>query len=227
MVERKNMGNSNDNDKKGKILKAAAEEFIEFGFYGARMQRIANRAKVNKAMLHYYFSSKENIYREVLKTVFNILIEKLNSIKLEGIKENNPEEKMGQIIDAYAEIFKNYSSYVKLLIYEIITGGRFLPQIIFENINRIPVNPVSGKLYKYFEKQIKEGKIRKINVLQMLISLVSQMVPVFLVKPIAENVFKKLGISDFILEKFIKERKKFVLDILKNGIFEKNKKGRK
>lgn len=227
MVERKSMESSNDNDKKGKILKASAEEFIEFGFYGARMQRIANRAKVNKAMLHYYFSSKENIYREVLKTVFNILIEKLNSIKLEGIKESNPEEKMEQIIDAYAEIFKNYSSYVKLLIYEIITGGRFLPPIIFENINRIPVNPVSGKLYKYFERQIKEGKIRKLDILQMLISLVSQMVPIFLAKPVAENVFKKLGISDFILKKFINERKKFVLDILKNGIFEKNKKGRK
>jgi hypothetical protein len=214
-------------DKKSKILKAAAEEFIEYGFYGARTKRIAEKAKVNKAMLHYYFSTKENIYKEVLNTVFNILIEKLNSIEANDIKENNVEEKMGQIIDVYINLFKNYSSYVKLLIYEIISGGKFLPQIIFENINRIPVNPMTGKLYKYFETQIKKGKIRKLNILQMLISLISQIMPVFLFQPIAENVLKKIGISNLVLEEFIRQRKKFIFDILKNGIYEKNMKRRK
>jgi len=214
-------------DKKSKILKAAAEEFIEYGFYGARTKRIAEKAKVNKAMLHYYFSTKKNIYKEVLNTVFNILIEKLNSIEANDIKENNVEEKMGQIIDVYINLFKNYSSYVKLLIYEIISGGKFLPQIIFENINRIPVNPMTGKLYKYFETQIKKGKIRKLNILQMLISLISQIMPVFLFQPIAENVLKKIGISNLVLEEFIRQRKKFIFDILKNGIYEKNMKRRK
>lgn len=214
-------------DKKSKILKAAAEEFIEYGFYGARTKRIAEKAKVNKAMLHYYFSTKENIYREVLNTIFNILIEKLNSIEVNDIKENNAEEKMSQIIDVYIDVFKNYSSYVKLLIYEVISGGKFLPQIIFENINRIPVNPMTGKLYKYFEAQIKKGQIRKLNILQMLISLLSQIMPVFLFQPIAENVLKKIGLSNLVLEEFIRQRKKFIFDILKNGIYEKNIKRRK
>ncbi len=220
MKEKKEKGSKRD-----KILNAAAEEFIEYGFYGARTQRIANKAKVNKAMLHYYFSSKENIYKEVLKTVFNLLIEKLNSIKVDD-KEGRPEEKMRQIIDAYNEVFKNYSNYVRLVIYEVITGGRYIQQIIFENINRIPFNPWTGKLYKYFEKQIRKGNIRKLNIIQMLISLISQMVPVYIAKPVAENIFKKLGLDKFIIEKFINKRKEFVMDILKHGIFKKSNKRR-
>lgn len=214
-------------NNRDEILKAAAEEFIEHSFYGARMQKIANRAGVNKAMIHYYFSNKENIYREVLKTVFNLLVEKLNAINVDDSEGESPEEKMRQIIDVYTEIFTNYSSYVKLLIYEVITGGKFLPQIVFENINKIPLNPFTGKLYRYFEKQIKKGNIRRLNVLQMLISLISQMVPVYIVKPVAENILKKIGLEKIVIEKFIKDRKDFVMDILKNGIFLKDKKRRK
>lgn len=210
-------------NNKEKILRAAAEEFIEYGFYGARMQRIANRAKVNKAMIHYYFSNKENIYRQVLETVFNILLDKLNSIDMSDNKESNAEEKMREIIDVYTEIFKNYSSYVKLVIYEVITGGKFLPYIISKNFNKIPFNPFTGKIYKYFKMQIKKGNIRKLDIFQMLISLIIQMAPIYLAKPVAENVFKILGFNNLLLNEFIKKRKEFVMDIIKNGIFKKRR----
>ena len=53
------------------ILKAAKQEFAEKGFSGARMSSIAKRAQVNQALIHYYFSSKERLYREVLKYLFH------------------------------------------------------------------------------------------------------------------------------------------------------------
>ena len=49
------------------IKNAAMEVFVEDGFDGARMQKIADRAQVNKAMLHYYFSSKEVLFEKILK----------------------------------------------------------------------------------------------------------------------------------------------------------------
>jgi len=45
-----------------KILKAALVEFAEYGLAGARVDRISKRAGVNKAMLYYHFSSKDNLY---------------------------------------------------------------------------------------------------------------------------------------------------------------------
>ncbi len=53
-------------DKKGQILKAAKKEFAEKGFDGARMVSIAEHAGVNQALLHYHFTNKENLYKEVL-----------------------------------------------------------------------------------------------------------------------------------------------------------------
>ncbi len=44
-----------------KILEAARAEFARHGLAGARVERIARKAKVNKAMLYYHFQSKENL----------------------------------------------------------------------------------------------------------------------------------------------------------------------
>ena len=50
-----------------RILAAAAAEFAERGFGGARVDRIARRARVNKAMLYYHFRSKRELYRTLLR----------------------------------------------------------------------------------------------------------------------------------------------------------------
>ncbi len=47
------------------ILETAEKIFLEKGFDGARMQEIADKAGINKALLHYYFKSKENLYQKI------------------------------------------------------------------------------------------------------------------------------------------------------------------
>ena len=51
------------------ILKAAEEEFSEKGIYGARVDEIAAKAKINKGMIYQYFGNKEELYKTVLQTV--------------------------------------------------------------------------------------------------------------------------------------------------------------
>src|SRR5262245_35096260 len=50
-----------------RILAAAAREFAARGYAGARVDRIARRARVNKAMLYYHFGSKQQLYRALLR----------------------------------------------------------------------------------------------------------------------------------------------------------------
>ena len=57
-------------DSHAAIFAAAAEEFAERGFDGAGVDRIAARAKVNKAMLYYHFGSKRHLYLEILRHMF-------------------------------------------------------------------------------------------------------------------------------------------------------------
>ena len=82
-------------NKKGRILEAAKKEFAEKGLEGARMEAIAGRAGVNKALLHYHYSSKENLYKEVLvqhslfdAKLINRLAEYATTVKL------SPPEKL-------------------------------------------------------------------------------------------------------------------------------------
>ncbi len=57
-------------DSRGKLLAAAGHEFAEHGYAGASVDRIARRARLNKAMIYYHFASKAGLYREVLREMY-------------------------------------------------------------------------------------------------------------------------------------------------------------
>ncbi|QAA32460.1 hypothetical protein C1I91_12870 [Clostridium manihotivorum] len=61
-----NLDKNKAQDTKQKLLDSAIEVFSEKGFDGARVDEIAARAKVNKAMLYYYFNSKEKLFEELI-----------------------------------------------------------------------------------------------------------------------------------------------------------------
>jgi len=64
---------SGDLDSRGRIASAALAEFAEFGFDGARIARIAERARVNKQLLYYYFGSKDKLYEAIVQIVADAL----------------------------------------------------------------------------------------------------------------------------------------------------------
>ena len=74
------------------ILLAAIEEFAEQGFAGARTENIARNAKVNKAMLHYYYHDKQTLYSAVLETLYSsapdteLLVERLTNAPLNSVQ---------------------------------------------------------------------------------------------------------------------------------------------
>ena len=59
----------NPDNTESKIIESAKDVFVEKGFAGARMQEIADKAGVNKALLNYYFRSKDKLYEAVFKHV--------------------------------------------------------------------------------------------------------------------------------------------------------------
>src|SRR5580704_18641733 len=61
-------------ESRASILNAAAQEFAEIGIAGARTDAIARVARVNKALLYYYFKDKEALYDAVVEQVFGGLI---------------------------------------------------------------------------------------------------------------------------------------------------------
>ena len=197
---------------KDKILHFAIQEFIENGFHGARMQSIAERAKVNKALIFYYFSSKELIYKEVISTVVNTVMEKLNRIDDQPL---SVRDKISQVVDIYMEVFLKYPDYVKLMQYEMVRGGPNIKKFNIFQPESVPFNPVSGKLYKYFEEKIKTGEIKKVDVFQLLLSIIGQILIVFFARPIMEIMGDKFN---FDINKFMEQRKEFIVNLVMEGI---------
>src|SRR6202040_2138955 len=94
------------------ILRAAAEEFAEHGIAGARTEAIAREARVNKALLYYYFKDKETLYGAVLDNAFSGL-----KATVFRVLDSNlpPREKIMAYTGAYFDFIASNQMYPKLM----------------------------------------------------------------------------------------------------------------
>ncbi len=105
-----------------KILDSAKKEFSKYGFSGARIDRIAKSAGVNKAMLFYYFSSKENLYKQILKDSAEKLIERIKTLIKPDLTAKEFFEKMPEI---YISYFSKNREIIKILGWELLSNNNF------------------------------------------------------------------------------------------------------
>jgi len=111
------------------IIMAAMEEFAEKGFFGARMQTIADTAGVNKAMLHYYFRSKENLYSQALKTCLRMIWGRME----ETLEDEGPlYERLDRVVDMAMDILLQHPSIFKIILSDVASGGERLGKCVTE-----------------------------------------------------------------------------------------------
>src|ERR1035437_8852705 len=99
-------------ESRAAILEAAAQEFAEYGIAGARTDAIAREARVNKALLYYYFKDKETLYGAVLDHVFSGLKDSVFRA-LDG--DRPPREKMMAYVGAYFDFIASNQIYPRLM----------------------------------------------------------------------------------------------------------------
>src|SRR3954466_7436042 len=98
------------------ILSAAALEFSERGFAGARVDRIAARARVNKAMIYYHFKSKQSLYRTLLLGIFSLVAARLRAI---AALDCPPAEKIDLAIAGLAEFIQDHAVFPAIMLREV------------------------------------------------------------------------------------------------------------
>ena len=101
------------------ILQAAEKVFAEAGFGGATMQLIADLAGLPKANLHYYFATKEDLYRRVVQNIFEIWLHAAESMD----NAPGPVEGIGAYIDAKMEISRRHPDGSKVWASEVMHGA--------------------------------------------------------------------------------------------------------
>ena len=116
------------------ILEAAKLVFAEVGFSGARVDEIAKRAKVNKAMIYYRIGDKEVLYGRVLHEVFSDTAERIAG----NIKSNQePEAKLKTYIHNIVQTIGKHPYLPQIMLREIASGGRYFPEVVLKDFAKI------------------------------------------------------------------------------------------
>jgi len=189
------------------ILNAAKRIFERKGMEGARMQEIANEADINKALLHYYFRSKQLLFEAVFKNAFLLLSPQLNKIM-------NSDSSLFEKIRGFSN---NYISF--------IIKHPYLPNFIIQELNRNPTFltkliekqhfPSIEKFQNQVDECIANGSITPINSLQLFINLISLNILPFLAAPLLKSF---LGVNDTNYQQLLENRKTEVADFIINSI---------
>ncbi|MBO7201566.1 MAG: TetR/AcrR family transcriptional regulator [Bacteroidales bacterium] len=192
--------------KKELILKAAEEVFMANGYEATKTTQIAERAGVTHAMLHYYFHTKENIFRKIYEDKINMLKDPI--VALVENKEMELPQRIDTIIETHFEFLKDNPTLPYFVISEM-NNNPHLIETMKENIGE-----VMGESYKKLQNEIDEyvaqGIINPITALDLLLDIVSLNVSAFVMLPIMKSVVSDKDEQNAILEQRKKEIKETI-----------------
>lgn len=199
---------NSDKSAEQKILEAAKQVFMENGLDGARMQDIADKAGINKALLHYYFRSKDKLFERIFMEEAEKFMPTVTTIMLSDLPLFEKIEKfMGEYIDTLAQnpLLANF------ILNEINRNPKEMMKKIWGN-HRPPVE----KVEEHVQKLIKKGEIKPIKGYELMINMVSLCIFPFLARPMVQWVTKT---NDEEFMTMMQQRKKtavqFVIDSIK------------
>ncbi len=182
-----------------KILNAAKKVFLTKGMDGARMQDIADEAGINKAMLHYYFRSKDKLFEQIFMEVASAFLPKIFTI-----------------LESKTTLFQKIELFCSEYISQEIKTP-YVPIFILNEINRQPKaflkkvlgthKPPVGKVITQIEKEIKAGIIKPVEPLQLLMNVLSLCIFPFLASPMIQLI---AGIDSKQFNDLMEKRKKEV-----------------
>ena len=141
------------------IIAAAEEEFLTFGFKGASMKRIAERAELPRANIHYYFKNKIDLYAAVLGDIVETWDATITQIN----PEDDPKETLSAYIRAKTMSSKNNPNASRIFASEIIHGAPHIGSYLKSDYRETIVKITDG-----IQSWIDQGKMDPVNPMHLL-----------------------------------------------------------
>lgn len=187
-----------------RIFESATEIFIERGMDGARMQDIANHAGINKALLHYYYRTKDHLFEAVFDKMASMMFSRFSVVFDE---KATLEEKI-------RFFFREHISFLQ--------KNPRLPAFILNEINRNParmkkllqrfsINEFWNSLERLHHDELIRYNITRGMMPQLMTSLAAISIFPFAAKGILEVLFEKAGYD---YNEYLEERKDFAADFV-------------
>lgn len=192
------------------IRRAAFELFIEKGKKGTTMQAVADRAGVNKALVHYYFRNKDNLYELVAKEAAEIASRQIFA----GFKP------AGELRDVLFELVKRHIDFVRnnprifqFIVGEILSRNRDIARIFIKSLSAMGMHP-----WVYLESLLADakraGRIRNVDSLQLFADILSLNIFPVLVGPLFFDMREELTGTRQDEELFWDARAKHVAELI-------------
>lgn len=198
---------------KERILKAAIKEFASSGYGGGRVDRIAKRAAVNKAMIFYYFSSKENLYKIVLSLVLLELIKQVQTVLRDSF---TPAELVEALPRTYIGFFLKNPDILKMIALELVQNPKHITALVSEIFCSVAIPPQKlfhSRVLKWHE----EGSISEDDPVHFIMNIVSLSIFSILGIPVVEAILNLKIERD---KDFIEKRIQSIVHLLKKGMLQ-------
>jgi TetR/AcrR family transcriptional regulator len=189
------------------ILAAAERVFAESGLAGARTDAIAAAAGVNKALLYYYFQSKERLYEAVVENH----LQEFNRAVLDVLTApGSPRAILLRYVNLHFDFVSARYRQARLFHQLMTTGGQPMRRLV-----RKYFTPRSRALHQLLARGMREGDFRRVDPFHVTVSIVALIVFYFS----AAQVLQTLGHADAYSDANLKRRKQAVLDFIRYGLF--------
>lgn len=179
------------------ILDAARKVFLENGFDGTSMQMIASESGINKALLHYYFRSKDRLFEAVFVEAFAHMIPNLMKVFTSDV---DFPDKIKGFVNTYIGALLEYPQIPLFILHELHRN----PGRIIELIKSTGLNP--DLFIALMQKEIKAGNIREIDPRQLIVNLLALCIFPFAARPMIQGFIFKNDAKAY--QEFLEKRKK-------------------
>ncbi len=194
-----------------RILATAERLFAERGLAGARTDQIARAARVNKALLYYYFRSKEKLYAAVLDSLFSQLVAVIESALSSPAP---PRLRLMAYVDTYFKFILGHQNYPRLVQRELMEGGKHIVRITQQYLL-----PIQLELTGILEAGIREGDFRPVDAVQTIMSVNAMIVSYFAIAPVLSQVLGR----DALDPQAVSARRQAILDFLDHALFRRSR----
>jgi len=189
-----------------RILAAAESVFAERGLAGARIDAIARAAHVNKALLYYYFRSKEELHRAALEALFGQLRQGTGDQHFAS-----PSEQVIGYVEGYFDFVAAHPNYPRLVQREVMGRGPGLSWIIHKYFR-----PLHRRLVASVRAGIAAGEFRPVDAQQTVLTLIAMTAFYFAAAPVLAELWQ----CDPLSQMRVTARRRAVLDFVEHGLFQ-------
>ena len=191
------------------IIESAKILFIKNGYRGTSMREIAIDAKVNLAMLNYYFRSKDNLFELIFREAFEMM--SCNVISALSSTDDNTLEKVAKFVDVYVNGLIKNPAIPSFIFQEVLNNPQRLSSQFKDNKE---FESILSILVTQLKEDAEKGLIIPIeNPLNLFLDITSLCVFPFIIKPIVEAIAE---VGDDIYMQIIENRKSEIITIMHN-----------